>query len=377
MAALDDAPSLRIGTCLDAPARPALLDPRRFNRHTFWCGQSGSGKTYALGVVLEQLLLQTDLPLLVLDPNADFVRLREPRPGAPAAARELAEADIRVFRPAGDAPLRVRYVDLTPAAKGAVLRLDPIADAEEYNALLHAERAVVAQAQARGGAAGDGTRGGGDLLAGYRESGDPWLARLAMRIENLEVLEWAVWSRGGDSVTDVIDERPRATVLDLGGFGTPAEPAVAALAVLEHLWLRREERRPVLIVIDEAHNLCPPQPRTPVERALTERLVQIAAEGRKFGLWLFLSTQRPGKIHPNVLSQCDNLGLLRINGARDLAAVEEVFGYAPEELVRRSPEFRQGQALFAGGFVAAPTLVQMGERLMREAGADVAVPLRG
>ena len=29
------------------------LDPRRFNRHTFWCGQSGSGKTYALGVVLE------------------------------------------------------------------------------------------------------------------------------------------------------------------------------------------------------------------------------------------------------------------------------------------------------------------------------------
>lgn len=74
---------LRIGT-LDGAGTSAELDARQFNRHTFWCGQSGSGKTYALGVILEQLLLQTRLPLLVLDPNADFVRLgelREPRAG--------------------------------------------------------------------------------------------------------------------------------------------------------------------------------------------------------------------------------------------------------------------------------------------------------
>ena len=32
--------------------------------------------------------------------------------------------------------------------------------------------------------------------------------------------------------------------------------------------------------------------------AVTDRLIQIAAEGRKFGLWLLLSTQRPSKIHP-------------------------------------------------------------------------------
>ena len=44
-----------------------------FNRHTFMCGQSGSGKSYALGVLLEQLLIDTDVPIIVLDPNADFV----------------------------------------------------------------------------------------------------------------------------------------------------------------------------------------------------------------------------------------------------------------------------------------------------------------
>ena len=47
--------------------------------------------------------------------------------------------------------------------------------------------------------------------------------------------------------------------------------------------------------------------------------MRIAAEGRKFGLYLLVSTQRPQKVHPNVVSQCDNLVLMRLNSAADLA----------------------------------------------------------
>jgi DNA helicase HerA-like ATPase len=243
-----------------------------------------------------------------------------------------------------------------------VLRIDPIADAEEYNALLHTQ-------------VSSGQFDSAEMIRGLRESGEAVKVRLANRMENLQVLEWELWSRGAASVVDVISERPRVTVLDLGGFDHPAEPGVAALAVLEELWARREERRPLLIVIDEAHNLCVPEPTTAVERELTARLVQIAAEGRKFGLWLFLSTQRPTKIHPNVLSQCDNLGLMRVNAPRDLAELAEVFGFASEDAIRRAQTFTQGQALFAGGFIAEPTFVQMGARLTEEAGGDVRVPM--
>jgi uncharacterized protein len=171
----------------------------------------------------------------------------------------------------------VRYVDLSPAAKAAVLQMDPIRDAEEYNVLLHSE------AHAEGFDAAE-------LVRAFRASADPARVRLANRMENLQVLEWDLWSRGTGSVVDAIHERPRATVMDLGGFDHPVEPKVAALAVLEQLWARREERRPLLVVIDEAHNLCSPEPTTEAERALTQQLIQIAAEGRKFGLWLFLST---------------------------------------------------------------------------------------
>lgn len=72
--------TLPVGTLVDDPGVPVGLIPKRLNRHTFWCGQSGSGKTYALGVALEQILLRTSLPMVIFDPNSDFVRLGETLP---------------------------------------------------------------------------------------------------------------------------------------------------------------------------------------------------------------------------------------------------------------------------------------------------------
>lgn len=358
---------LEIGALLEASeAAPAHVLARKLNRHTFWCGQSGSGKTYALGVLLERVLLETRLPLVILDPNADFVGLGTVRDSADAAtAATWRERDIRVFRPGapGDAGLHARFLDMPWRSRAAILNLDPIRDAEDFNALLKLESEL------------DQIRRG-ELVSYLRAGDDPVRHRLAIRLENLGLGGWDLWAWRGRSITDEIDEQPDATVVDLGGFPTRAEMLAAALAVLDHLWERREDRIGRLIVIDEAHNLCQPAPATPVEREITERIVQIAAEGRKYGLWLLLSTQRPAKVHPNALSQCDNLALMRMSSTRDLAELAEVFGYAPEALVERSPLFGQGQALFAGGFVEAPALVQMGSRLTLEGGSDVAVPLR-
>ena len=356
---------LTIGRRVDAPAEPAELSALRFNRHTFWCGQSGSGKTYALGVALEQVLAHTALPIVVFDPNADFVRLAEVRPEAAdtETAARLADRDIRVLRPGGDDPLTVRFTGLSLAAKAALLRLDPLVDRAEYNSLLHVGE-LLAAADERG------------IIVALRESPDPTHHALAERIENLGIIDWSIWAGSRTPATDIIAERPDATVLDLGAFAHADEPLAVALAVLEDLWARREERRPVLLVIDEAHNLCSPDLEGPLARAVREQLIRIAAEGRKYGLWLLLSTQRPSKIHPGILSQCDNLALMKMSSPLDLAELGSIFGYAPAELLARSPHFTQGTALFAGGFVPSAMLVQMGERVTPEGGTDVRVPLR-
>ena len=119
---------------------PFLADAGGFNRHTFLCGQSGSGKTYSLGVILERLLTETDLRLVILDPNSDFVRLGTVRADTdPELAERYRQAARGVTVLSADAPgerrLRIHAADIDPATQAAVLRLDPIADREEYATL--------------------------------------------------------------------------------------------------------------------------------------------------------------------------------------------------------------------------------------------------
>lgn len=361
-----DAP-LAIGSYLASDEIPARLLPHRFNRHTFWCGQSGSGKTYALGVVLEQILLHTGLPMVIFDPNADFVRLRETNPsgGRPDEIGALATRDIRVLRPGAAEPdsLRVRFADLPLKSQAAVLRLHPLEDRAEYNELIHFEQSVGALAPEL-------------IVPQLLERNTSAAVALAARIENLQLTDWGIWAGEANAATEIIQTRPDATVLDLGGFTYPDESLVVAMAVLEDLWAKREERRPILIVIDEAHNLCSSEQNSPLHVIVRERIIQIAAEGRKFGLWLLLSTQRPSRVHPSIVSQCDNLALMKMSSPVDLDELAKIFGFVPAAMLARSPGFRQGEALFAGGFVPAPAIVKMGARLTQEGGADVGVPLR-
>ena len=83
-------------------------------------------------------------------------------------------------------------------------------------------------------------------------------------------------------------------------------------------------------MIDEAHNVCPAEPPDEVSRLSADKAVQIAAEGRKYGLYLLTSTQRPHKVHENVVSQCDNLLLMRMNSqARSRATSAELLSFVP------------------------------------------------
>ena len=136
---------LPVGELVLAPGVPLSLDASGFGRHTFLCGQSGSGKTYSLGVVLERLLLETSLRLVVLDPNSDFVRIGELRPEADGdgATRLAALADGIAVRRAGEG-LGLRFAELGARLQAAAFRLDPIADREEYAELL----ALVERAEA-------------------------------------------------------------------------------------------------------------------------------------------------------------------------------------------------------------------------------------
>jgi hypothetical protein len=353
--------ALRLGELALAADVPCLADASGFDRHTFLCGQSGSGKTYSLGVILERLLIETDLRLVVLDPNSDFVRLGQIRATADKALAEHYEQvahGVAVYsaHTPGERRLRLHAAEIDPATQAALLRLDPIGDREEYAAL-------AALLATQGPFTSEAVMG----------SDHPEERLLGLRIRNLGVDRFAVWAPGEEgSVLDAVhDPGIRCVVIDLGSLPTREEQSLVAGAVLGDLWRRRQERSPVLIVIDEAHNVCPAEPADRLVAVAAEHAVRIAAEGRKFGLYLLISTQRPQKIPDNVLSQADNLVLLRLNSLADAAFAEAAFSFVPPSLIDRSVTFRQGEGLIAGKISPHPALLRFGARITEEGGADV------
>ena len=364
-----DSVALDIGTIRPEVDAPARLEASGFSRHTFMCGQSGSGKTYAMGVMLERLLAQTDLRIIVLDPNSDYVHLGsivdEPagQSDGPSGIRRLLgdqRERVHVFGGAGS-PLRIQFGRLTLRQQAMVLGLDRLADAEEVDIA----RRIVTEI----GSTEYSLR---DLRARADVMDEAAARRLTLRIDNLGIENDDIWAQPGEApVTDRLPDDWRAVVFDLGSIEMARARSIVAAGVVSLIWDRRRERQPVLLMIDEAHNVCPQEPTDSSQALATEHLIAIAGEGRKFGIYLFLATQRPQKVHESVLSQCDNLLLMKMNGAADIQRLAMLFSFVPPSLIEMSAGFGLGEGLAAGRITPGPVFFKTGTRYTPEGGADI------
>ncbi len=352
---------------------PAQLHANGFGRHTFLCGQSGSGKTYTLGIVLERLLLDTDIRLVVFDPNSDFVNLRTMRAQGETGLGDVEYQRLRtrfdevadkvhVFGgPGSDHQLRAWFSAMSTEQQTLVLGLDPGEQPEEYNAFVRIRQDLSGDRYTLH-----------DVLARARSSFSDDQRRLGLRIENLGVADLSIWAdHEHPGVGEVVESDWRMVVLDLGSLPSQRESSVAAAGLLGYLWDLRRLRQPTMLVIDEAHNICPRVPLSANQAMATEHLVKIAGEGRKFGLYILLSTQRPDKVNPNVLSQCDNLLLMKMNSAVDIRSLSETFSFAPHALIEQAAGFGLGEGLAAGKIAPDPVLFRSGHRVTTEGGGDV------
>ena len=100
---------------------------------------------------------------------------------------------------------------------------------------------------------------------------------------------------------------------------------------------------------------------------------KIAGEGRKFGIFLIVITQRPGKIDADVLSQCNSQIILRVTNPSDQNAIlessENITGYLMADL----PSLDTGEAIIVGEIVKMPAIVKIRDRETRAGGSDIDV----
>ena len=159
-------------------------------------------------------------------------------------------------------------------------------------------------------------------------------------------------------IIDGDDNPSQIVILDMNDAADEVvEVASAVISRLIFERLRRFEPRnsyPVHVILEEAH-------RYVAERtsgfALDASKVfeRIAKEGRKYGLFLMVASQRPSELSSTVLSQCSNFVVHRIQNPDDLQHIRQMTPFISESVLKRLPSLPKQHALIFGSAVNLPT----------------------
>jgi DNA helicase HerA-like ATPase len=152
------------------------------------------------------------------------------------------------------------------------------------------------------------------------------------------------------------------SIIDLSGV--PSESTNVVVAVLSRLildyaiWSYGEQRRPILLVCEEAQRYLPAE-RTRAGEAVRRSLEAIANEGRKYGVSLGLITQRPSDMAEGVLAQCGTTISMRLNNDRDTAIVRYAMPEGARGLADSIPALRNRECVICGEGVSIPVRVHI------------------
>jgi DNA helicase HerA-like ATPase len=185
--------------------------------------------------------------------------------------------------------------------------------------------------------------------------------RYAFMFENANV--------GGDTMAEVISTLFRLptngqpmTIMQLAGF--PAEVVDSLVSVLCRMafdfGLWSDGAVPLLFICEESHRYASADRSIgfgPTRKALS----RIAKEGRKYGVFLGLVTQRPAELDPTILSQCSTLFAMRLANDRDQALLRSAVSDAGANLLAFVPSLGTREVLAFGEGVALPTRLRFKE----------------
>lgn len=424
---------IHAGALINRPNVEVNLDPNGLRRHLAIIAQTGAGKSYLSGLILENLL-QLGGTIIVFDPNSDYVRLRYDanRNATPFASR------VNVYRLPGVEGRRYSDAEIGGSDEYTIwfskLEPDEVCDLAGISSNASNIRAAVKHACASLEREGRDYRpndlvrrlydtagmelpedavledgglsavsGNGDAL---EDGGDPFGLHEALQerssvplprpkasarkgderedvrsgaekaikyIENLAA--YKIW--GYKDVDHYMDEllKPKSlSVVDLAGM----EQFIAQYAVqktLAEVWRRATTGKlnyPVFIVLEEAHNFVPGKNKGDTSEC-ARRINRVASEGRKFKVFLVVITQRPGKIDPDTLSQCGSQIVMKLTNPEDQKAVRNASESLSESLFHDLPGLNTGEAIVLGSLTRVPCLIKVGRRVSAEGGSDTDV----
>lgn len=146
----------------------------------------------------------------------------------------------------------------------------------------------------------------------------------------------------------------------------PHDIAIAVIGAVTKLvygvqqTFRSGEIAPVTLVCDEAHVYIPNNFQLSAsERRMVEIFENIAKEGRKFGMTLFVASQRPSELNKTIMAQCANFIVSKLNNETDKSMVKGMLPDGNEDIIDSTTTFSPGEVLIIGDAVPIPLKIKV------------------
>lgn len=349
--------------------------------HLAILASTGSGKSYAAGVLIEELMMPNNrAAVLIVDPHGEYNTLQDIHKH-PAFADGAYHPEVKIYTPE---KIKVRISTLTEAD---IVYLLPEMTEKMRTFLSQAYRALV-----NSGRTERGTWGFQDLLDevlqlkyGDEKSGGG-------NVSTIDGLEWRLKRRFeqsrifSDHQHIALREmfRPgQCTVLQLSDIEETEQQVIvgtllrrtnkARMATVRGTAQDGDESHlpyPVFVLLEESHRYAPAGQQV----VSTNILKQILSEGRKFGIGIGMITQRPGKLDQDVLSQCMTQFIMRIVNPIDQQTIASSVEGAGRRLLDELPALTKGQVIVSGVAVNTPVLCAVRSRITKHGGETIDAP---
>lgn len=327
-------------------------------KHVAVLAKSGAGKSYAVGVLIEEIM-ERKVPVLVIDPHGEYGKIGE---------RNAEKADREAMVRFGIKPkaYAVReYGD--PNSPGLTpLRLPNNLTQQELVQLIPGKLNNTQLGILYSAIKGLEQLNFDTLLLSLEaeESSAKW--SIINLVEHLRDL--GIFSSNPIAYNELV-KSGLCSVINMRGIAPEIQQIIVYKVAKDLFELRKVNKvPPFFLVVEEAHNYCPE--RSFGEATSSKVLRTIASEGRKFGLGLCIISQRPARVDKSVLSQCTTQLILKVTNPNDLKAISASVEGLTSESEAEIQNLSIGTALVTG-VVDMPLFVNIRPRRTRHGGHAV------
>jgi len=342
-------------------------------KHICILAKTGGGKSYACGVLVEELL-KHKIPMVIIDTHGEYHSLTEPN----KSRKDQKNMERFGIKKCGYSNQISEYSPIGQRGNIKHITLNGInLEAREIIDLLSAKLSgpqigVLYQAikEIKEYKKMWNLR---DIIDAVNRSKSNARWNVIASLESLDSI--GVFSENGTSTNELVT-KGKCSTINMKGVPPDVQDVVVARLTKELFDDRKSGKvPPFLLIVEEAHNYCPERG---FGNAVSSNILRtVASEGRKFGMGVCIVSQRPAKVDKNIISQCNTNIILKVTNPNDLKAIiQSVEGLTSQtcDEIQRLPI---GVALISGAGLQMPVMAEIRTRETNHGGKSVGISKPG